>query len=214
MTRRPPPFPPVRTDRTTVLRIWAWRLRVPLAAAAVAVVAVQVAAATHGPKTVRIVATSRTVPAGTVLTSDDLRYVQMPTGLVPSAASTAVADLVGQHAAVDLARGTPVVGGLTVDVPHGPRGTVVATVRLDDPSAASVARPGSQVDVLATALDSVEARRIVRRGLVLPGPDAGTDPDAPRCGEQDGVLVLAVTPQEAQDLAATTGQVLSVYLVG
>ncbi len=111
-----------------------------------------------------VVVLTRSLPAGALLTPDDLTATQMPDGNVPDDAATAISQVVGRLLREPLAIGQPVrLGGLA---PRGQpigRGSQLAQMlhpgevaiaypitRLD--SVAYAPRPGDRVDIVVTFL--------------------------------------------------------------
>lgn len=138
---------------------------------------------------------SRSLAAGTTLTSADVMRVEWPAQFVPSAALPSVNDLVGRPIGAPIGRGEPltttrmldtaVIAGLQPD-------QVAAPVVLPDRGQRAFLHVGSSVDLYAAAPDSGSVtgasststgtpgatRPIVsnvRLLAVLPAPDAGGD---------------------------------------
>ena len=199
-------------------RAWAWRLRFPVAAALTAL-AVLAAAGAWRPApsgSVRVVVTAHDVTGGHTLAASDLRYVTVPASAAPRGATASVDDLVGRSVVTDLPAGVPVAAALLGSTPHGPPGTVVATVRLADPQMAALLSPGDRVDVLAAPAEGGPGVVVAHRAVVLPAPPqasggGGLLPDT--CGETGTTVVLAVGPQEVYALSGAAGSALSAFVV-
>lgn len=170
--------------------------------------------AAAAPTTTPVVVAAADLPAGAVLTADDLGTAAWPPDLVPSGAAVDAAALDGRVLAAPVRRGEPltdarVVGpGLWSRVPLG---EVAVPVRLADLAVAALLRPGDRVDVLAT-VEGSGTEVVASRALVLavPGPDEAT---AGLSAAGAGLLVLAVPPDVAGALAtATTSGTLTVTL--
>ena len=168
-------------------------------------------------RSVPVAVAAADLPAGTALGPGDLATVALPVGAAPAGAATAVDQLTGQVLASPVRRGEPVtdvrlVGpGLWSQVPDG---LVAAPVRLADLAVTALLRAGDRVDVLAAAeAEAAEpsAQVVAEAALVLAvpaDPAAGADQAA-----QNGLLVLAVSPDTAQRLAAAgAGATLTVTL--
>jgi pilus assembly protein CpaB len=172
-----------------------------------------------GPPTVPVAVAAADLPAGTVLTAGDLATVSLPADAAPAGAADDPAQLTGQVLAAPVRAGEAVtdvrlVGpGLWSQVPDG---LVAAPVRLADLAVATLLRAGDRVDVLAAAGDgvTVSAEVVADGALVLTVPAAATGDDAvPGAANGSGLLVLAVTPETAQRLAAAgAGGTLTVTL--
>lgn len=150
------------------------------------------------------------LPAGTVLAPGDLAVVRLPAGVLPGGAAADAEELTGQLLAAPVRAGEPVtdvrvVGpGLWSAVPAG---LVAAPVRLADLAVAGLLRAGDRVDVLAAPGDALTATGdaaaagvlVVAEGALVVAVPAGEAPGAVADG---GLLVLAVPPDTAQQLAA------------
>lgn len=125
--------------------------------------------------TAELTVARRDVPAGAVLTPDDLTRVAVPPALVPAGARS---DAAGRVLATGLRRGEPVTDarligpGLTAGHPD----LVAVPIRLPDAAMAALLRPGDHIRLLAT------------------DPQAGTTVTA-----ADDALVLALPASDAPD---------------
>jgi pilus assembly protein CpaB len=173
------------------------------------------------PATTPVVTAAEDLPPGTVLGADDLAVVAVPVGLAPAGSAADRGELAGRVLASPLRAGEAVtdvrvVGpGLWSQVPVG---QVAAPVRLADLAVATLLRAGDRVDVLGAAGgDPGGAAPVVevvaRDALVLSAP-ATTDPGVGAgTGADSGLLVLAVPPDTARQLAAAgAGGTLTVTL--
>jgi pilus assembly protein CpaB len=110
------------------------------------------------PPTTAVVAATRDLPAGEVLTTGDLRMVALPPATVPAGAAIDVADLVGEQLSGPLRRGEVLTDVRLDDGPlaRPAPGLVSAPVRFADSQAAELLRAGQHIDVLAasTAVDA------------------------------------------------------------
>jgi len=200
-----------------VARLAGWPRRV--VAASLLLTAVLVAlrpddatrSAADPPPGVPVVVVTRDLPAGATLSTRDLRTVPLPPGAVPAGAARQVRSVLGRVVAGPVRSGEPVtdarlVGpGLTAGL--GPQESAAVPVRLADPQAAALVRPGDRVDVLGTPVDADAARAGtpgdavqvvsgVRVLAVLRGRDA-----------TDGVvLVVAAAPAAARRLAGAAAR--------
>ena len=172
-------------------------------------------AAVAGRPVVPVVVASGDLPAGAVLSPDDVEVASWPPRMVPAGTVRSPAELTGRALAGAVRAGEPVtdvrlVGpGLTASLPAG---QVAAPVRLADLAVAELVRAGDRVDVLATAPDAADAQVVVSGALVLAPsavPDGGSaDPASPT-----GLLLLAVAADTAARLAAAAASdTLSVTL--
>lgn len=168
-----------------------------------------------------VVVAAAALPAGTTLAAQHLRTTQMPVAVTPDGAPGARDGLEGRTLAVPVTEGTVLGGTLLVDeTAAGPPGTVVAAVRLAEPTLLALLPPGTRVDLLAASPlpDHGEghtagtATTLAVRALVLPPPTAPREEGgfltgavgAP--GSPADLLLVAVTPDEAAVLANVAGR--------
>lgn len=174
---------------------------------AVAVAAGLQAAAGPPPATTRVLVAARHLPAGTTLGGDDLARRDVPSGLLPAGL---VADPTGRTLATPVRAGEPVTDvrllgeSLLAAYPD----LVAVPVRLPDPVAVSLLRPGSLIDLFATDPQGGGSRLLVAgaRVLAIPG-SRGESAAGPLTGT---VVLLGVTPDQRLDLTdALVGDFLS-----
>jgi pilus assembly protein CpaB len=150
------------------------------------------------PHAVAVAVSARDLPAGTVLTADDLATSRYPPDAVPAGAAGDPEKLLGRTLAGSVRAREPItdarlVGpGVTSLLPDG---QVAAPVRLADLAVAALVHTGDRVDVLATAADAPTADVVAEGALVV--ATTGTDDDAGA-----GLLLLAVDDETAARLAA------------
>jgi len=177
-----------------------WLLAAGLVAAAVAT-ALPVLAPAPAPGTAVLTA-AHDLAAGAAVRAEDLAVVRMPAGLVPEGAladgSAAVGRLVaGAVRAREPLTDVRLVGpGLLAAL--GLDGLVAVPVRLADPAAAALLRPGDRVDVLAasTGADGPPAAAVVAAAApVLTVPEQAE-------GAEGALVVLAAAPAAAARLAS------------
>jgi pilus assembly protein CpaB len=173
------------------------------------------------PATVGVAVAALDLPAGTVLSREQLTVAQLPKSAAPSGTTHGPGPLVGRVLAGSVRAGEPLTdvrlvgAGLTRLLPGG---LVAAPVRLADLAVATLLRAGDRVDVLAATGSAVDATPsvevVAENALVLTAPASGSDAE-PVVGVPDGsgLLVLAVPPDTAQRLAAAgAGGTLTVTL--
>jgi hypothetical protein len=90
----------------------------------------------------------------------------------------------------------------SVRPPEVPRGNVGVPVRLAEPTALSLVRPGDRVDLLS--VDGGDSRPVAAAALVL--KVTGTDDPA------SGGLLLALTPAEAQRAVTSAGRGFAILI--
>lgn len=220
------PQPPRRGRRDgdpgrVSLRRPPWTLRRLLSAglaAAAAATALHVLAPAAAP-TVAAVVLARDLPSGHVLAPGDLHVLELPVGSLPPGALAAGA--VASGAAAGRALAGPAGAGEVVTTARlvgpglltgQPAGRVAAPVRVADAEAAALAQVGGRVDVMVATDGAAEAQVVATAATVLAVAGAGADAGgllgggAARDAGAGGLLVLAVTPGQAADLAAAAGR--------
>lgn len=164
------------------------------------------------PAAVPVVVAATDLPAGTLLSPQDVEVVRFPPDVLPRGVASEAQPLVGRVVTGAVRAGEPLtdarlVGpGLTALLPAE---LVAAPVRLADLAVAALVRTGDRVDVLAAFPDGEQAELVAAGALVLAAPrPVSADPDP-----GSGLLVLAVDPATAARLAAAaTAATLTVSL--
>jgi pilus assembly protein CpaB len=167
------------------------------------------------PATVGVAVAALDLPAGTVLSREQLTVAQLPPSAAPSGTTHGPGPLVGRVLAGSVRAGEPLTdvrlvgAGLTRLLPGG---QVAAPVRLADLAVAALVHTGDRVDVLATPHDAARADVIAANALVLAADDRPRDASADPGG---GLLLLAVDGATAGRLAAAAASsTLTVTLPG
>ena len=169
--------------------------------------------------TVDVLVAAHDLPAGSTLTSADVRIAALaPAAAVESARSGGHPSVVGRRTAVPVPAGLPIVPGvLTGSRLTGPPGTVVTAVRLADGAVARLLSPGDRVDLLAATAEGGPGVTVARAALVLPAPEdvsQGGLLSGSAAASQAAPLMLAVRPEEAAAVAGTVATAqLSVVVV-
>lgn len=145
--------------------------------AAVAVGAGLQAAAAEPPALVPVPVATRDLPAGTVLTGDDVEPVGFAPGTVPAGAESDGSALAGRTLAAPLRAGEPVTDVRLVGpaLTEGYPGMSAVPVRLPDPGMAELLRVGDRIDLIAA--DPQGESAVVAYGvpiLALPAASAST----------------------------------------
>lgn len=190
-----------------------WRARLPFAALCLGVAALlAVDEVRPAPAvTVDVLVAARDLPAGSTLTSADVRTAALPpSAALPAARAAGHATLVGQRTAVPVPEGLPLVPGVLAGGRlTGPPGTVVTAVRLADAAVARLLTPGDRVDVLAASAQGGPGTAVARRALVLPSPADATGGTGLLGGStaaaEAAPLMVAVRPEEAAAVAGAAG---------
>lgn len=139
---------------------------------------------------VAVVVTSRLVVAGSTVTGDDVKLARMPPQAVPEGALIRVQDAVGKVAGTGIRTGQiltdlTLVGGTSSD------GSVVLSVKLDNPELAALAPPGTRVTLFATTSAEPVASHVLV--VAVPTVDGGGILSA----ASSKILLVRVTPDEA-----------------
>ena len=139
---------------------------------------------------VTVVVAGRLVAAGSTVTDSDVRLARMPRQAVPDGVLTQTQDAIGKVAGTGIRIGQiltdlTLVGGAATD------GTVVLSVKLDNPELASLAPPGTRVTLYATT----SAQPVASHVLVVAVPTVGSGNVLG--GTSATVLLVRVTAAEA-----------------
>jgi Flp pilus assembly protein CpaB len=158
-----------------------------------------------------VVVAAADLEAGDVLQADDVETVQVDPALVPSGAVDPTAPPFGRTLAGPVRAGEPLtdVRLVQAELLSGfPPGTVLATVRVFDPSTAALVEPGDRVDVVGTDPRGDGTTVVASAATVVARPST----DATALG--DGApLVLAVDEVTALELAdAAVHQQLTILI--
>jgi pilus assembly protein CpaB len=164
-----------------------------------------------------VVIAARDVPAGTMLTSDDVKAVTWPANVTLATSFTKVEDVVGRGTIDVLRENEPLTAakiaakgagaGLQPTIPEGMR---AISIRVNEIiGVAGFVTPGSRVDVLVTLDDQGNSKKQTMTRMVVSNVQvltAGTRYDQDKSRE-DGkpiptsVVTLMVTPDDAERVA-------------
>ena len=194
-------------------RVLARRRLLAAACVGVAVLAGLRATSAPPPPTVTVPVLTRDVPAGTVLTSADVRAADFAPASVPDGV---VQDPTGQMVAAAIGRGEPVTvtrllgPGLTDGLRDDGSGLVAMPVRFPDAAMAALLRVGDTIDVLAVdpqgGAPAVAGSSV--RVLALPRPaGSGTSSD----GLPGRMVVLAVPGADVTAVADASVRLFLTY---
>lgn len=178
--------------------------RRPLAAVTAAVsVLVGLHAAAPAPSPTRsLLVAARDLPAGSVLTREDLELTSVAPASVPAGAAGSPGELLGRTTAGPVRAGEPItdvriVNGSLLD---GYPGLVAAPVRIADPAVVGLLRVGDLVDVIAADPQGRSEAVVVAAAAPVVALPAATETAL----ASGGLVVLAVTGETATQLAAAT----------
>lgn len=202
----------LRAFSTTARRLTVRHRRVLgalLAALAVLVLVETLSPAT--PSLQAVVMTARDVRSGTTLAGSDLTVQQVPRGLVPSGAASALGEVLGRVVAGPMRAGETVTDRRLLGrslLSGYPPGLVATPVRIRDAPVVDLLQVGDEISVYAAGRDASYADLVVERVPVV------TLPQVDDQAQQGGLVVLAVTAQQAAALAeASATAPLSVALL-
>lgn len=225
-----PPLPALRRGgsahfrRRPPLRRWLRRnrrLAVTLLLSLAAGLAVQQLTPQPDP-TVSAWAAARDLPAGTILTANDLAALRIPPAVLPAGTLERTA-LEGKQLAVALRQGQLLSDSLLVGpglLAGSPSGSGAVPLRMADPASVQLVSPGQLVNVVMTsgngyeqaASSQVLASAVPVLWTSARGGRAGQWLDA---GDTDGLIVVAANADQARRLAgASTQGKLFFVLVG
>ena len=193
-------------------RVLAHRRLLAAVLAGVAVLAAVRAASPDSAGHVEVEVAARDLPAGIVLSSDDLASETLPRGVAPAGLAE---DPVGRVLAAPLGRGEVVtdvrlVGpALAVAQP----GEVALPLRLPDAGMAALLRVGDRIDLHATDPGTGHARVVARDVVVLATPRGL--PEGPAGTGGGAIVVVSVTAADSLEVTgASLGQFLTVAYSG
>jgi pilus assembly protein CpaB len=173
------------------------------------------------PSGTQIVVAGRELPAGTILTREDLEIVEWPGGNPPEGFISQPGEVVGRGVITKVFRNEPILmaeialkeagGGLPITIPEGMR---AISVEVDEViGVAGFVLPGTRVDVLATVMPGTNRSETMTRIILQNVPVLTADQSYQTDPSGEPVLVTVVTllvpPDEAEilTLAATEGKI-------
>ncbi|MCC9195861.1 Flp pilus assembly protein CpaB [Arthrobacter sp. zg-Y820] len=163
------------------------------------------------PGEVSLVVAAADLPAGALLTAQDLRAVPAASAAVPPGSFAAVDAVTGRRLATPLKQGSPLMQTSLVGtglLTGAPPGTVAVSVRPADPAIVQLLSPGQLVDVVLGSPDAEQAGG-APAVLAADAPVLWTGSDGasswPGSQESGAVVVLAALPDQAAALAASSG---------
>jgi Flp pilus assembly protein CpaB len=180
----------VGTSRVVNLVRWHRRGLAAVLAGVVVFAGLSAVTRTSSEDLLTVVVTSRLVAAGSTITADDVKLARMPPQAVPEGALTLVQDAIGKVAGTGIRTGQiltdlTLVGGASSD------GSVVLSVKLDNPELAALAPPGTRVTLFATTSAEPVASHVLV--VAIPALENGGILSA----AASKVLLVRVTPDEA-----------------
>lgn len=156
-------------------------------------------------ETTEVVTAARLVPAGSVLTTDDLEVTRLPASAVPDGAARAVEPLLGQLVGAGLRRGQ-VLTDLAVVVSSQTDGRLVVGVRVTDPDLARLAPPGTRVTLFAAGAAEPVVSHVVVRGSPARAEGLGAS--------RGGLLLVEVDAAQAAAIARLSASTALTVAIG
>lgn len=156
------------------------------------------------PPTEPVLVAARDLPAGTVLSADDLATRRFPAGVAPGAAVSR-ADALGRTTAAPLTAGEPVtvVRLMAPGLLDGYPGLVAVPVRIPDPDSVALLQVGDRIDLLATDPGGGGTALVARQVPVLALPGGPDDASASVTGSAvAGRLVVIGTTADLSERVA------------
>ncbi|GAA3724016.1 Flp pilus assembly protein CpaB [Spinactinospora alkalitolerans] len=196
--------------RGAVLLLARWRRTLGACCAALAAAGIVLVLRPPTAPTVDVVVAARDLTALAPLGEGDTAVRALPGDAVPDGALRPDTALTGASLRSPVRRGEVFTDARLADPPAAGHGAdvVAAPVRVADPGAAALLRPGSRIDVLAAAHDPLAAEF---GGATAPAEVVAADrpviavpeEEAP-AGESGALVLVAVSTEEARVIAAHT----------
>lgn len=166
---------------------------------------------------VQVVVAARSMPAGHVLTAEDVRLVDWPAGAVPPEYANSEADVVGRGLLAPISQNEPLLstklarmeggGGLPILIPDSGRAISISVDQVL--GVAGFVLPGTRVDVVVImeqpGTDEV-ASKIVLQNLQVLSIDQTYQREVEGEPVTSSVVTLLVTPDQAETLALARSQ--------
>lgn len=200
------------------IRRWLLRHRRGLAALllAVATVATLRTLSPAPPEQVDLLVAAADLAAGAEVSAADVTVVQVPRSAVPDGAQRR-GDVVGRTLAGPVRRGEPMTDAALVatGMLKGYPGRVALPVRVPDPDVVALLQPGDEIDVVATDPSNGATTQVAAGARVVTVPDAGEGTSTPGQALPGRLVVLAVSPSTAKNVAGAAARgYLSVMFSG
>lgn len=168
-----------------------------------------------------IVVAARDLPAGAIVTREDVSTVAWPGSAIPEGIAQQPADVVGRGLIVEVRKSEPLLGwklaekesggGLSITIPEGMRAVSIEVDAVV--GVAGFVLPGTRVDVLATVMPgsdrSQTTTRIILQNVRALAADQRYQQEIQGEPQYVTVVTLLVTPDQAEalTLAATEGRI-------
>lgn len=182
-----------------------WHRRLVAGGLAAGAVALTIHALEPSPEPgVPVVTAANDLPGSTLLQEDDLAVTHVPDDAVPDGAVSSLSDLAGQQISGPVRAGeiltdVRLVGRSLLDG-WGPDLAAVP-VRIADPAAVRLARPGDVIDIIAADVSGAGGAHVLAAGVPVLAVPSGSDAGMPADG---ALLVVAATPAQVRELAGAS----------
>lgn len=190
----------------TRLRLFAYRFRRPLAAASAACAVLLLAAALRpaSPPTLPVVVAASDLPAGSLLSRDDLALIDVPVEYAAPGAMTDIAAATGRTIAGGMVAGEAVSESRLLATSGRIDGLLTVPVRLADAEVAGLLQPGSAIDLVQLSGDA-EPRVVAEAVRVVTVPRGTDSPGWGGTTRSAGSLIVVATDRRTAVALAAAG---------
>ena len=197
----------------TRLRLFAYRFRRPLAAASAAFAVLLLASTLRpaSPPTLPVVVAASDLPAGSLLSRDDLAVIDVPIDYAAPGALSDIATATGRTIAVGMVAGEAVSESRLLATSGRIDGLLTVPVRLADAEVAGLLEPGSAIDLVQLAGDA-EPRVVAEAVRVVTVPRRTDSPGWGGTTRSAGSLIVVATDRRTAVALAAAGTQLGLVL--
>ena len=190
----------------TRLRLFAYRFRRPLAAASAAFAVLLLASTLRpaSPPTLPVVVAASDLPAGSLLSHDDLAVIDVPIDYAAPGALSDIATATGRTIAVGMVAGEAVSESRLLATSGRIDGLLTVHVRLADAEVAGLLEPGSAIDLVQLAGDA-EPRVVAEAVRVVTVPRRTDSPGWGGTTRSAGSLIVVATDRRTAITLAAAG---------
>lgn len=190
----------------TRLRLFAYRFRRPLAAASAAFAVLLLASTLRpaSPATLPVVVAASDLPAGSLLSRDDLAVIDIPIDYAAPGALGDIATATGRTIAVGMVAGEAVSESRLLATSGRIDGLLTVPVRLADAEVAGLLEPGSAIDLVQLAGDA-EPRVVAEAVRVVTVPRRTDSPGWGGTTRSAGSLIVVATDRRTAITLAAAG---------
>ena len=191
----------------TRLRLFAYRFRRPLAAASAAFAVLLLASTLRpaSPPTLPVVVAASDLPAGSLLSHDDLAVIDVPIDYAAPGALSDIATATGRTIAVGMVAGEAVSESRLLATSGRIDGLLTVPVRLADAEVAGLLEPGSAIDLVQLAGDAEPPRVVAEAVRVVTVPRRTDSPGWGGTTRSAGSLIVVATDRRTAITLAAAG---------